>query len=108
MINRELHRKYPTRVRNRCKLCGRPRGYIGKFDMCRLHFRELQASGELGCLIAGRRGGGERAGDLALGILRVAPPAFAIALEKHAAEDEAGGQSPRQPAKAPPATASPQ
>ncbi|MHB8575730.1 MAG: type Z 30S ribosomal protein S14, partial [Dehalococcoidia bacterium] len=30
--------KYPVRHRNRCKLCGRPRGYMRKFGMCRICF----------------------------------------------------------------------
>lgn len=47
MINRELHRKYAVRVRNRCKLCGRPRGYIRRFELCRICFRELALSGKI-------------------------------------------------------------
>ena len=39
--------KFKVRVRNRCRLCGRPRGYIGKFQMCRLHFRQLALLGEI-------------------------------------------------------------
>lgn len=35
--------KFPTRVYNRCALCGRPRGYIRKFDMCRICIRQLAA-----------------------------------------------------------------
>lgn len=31
----------PIRYRNRCGLTGRPRGYLRKFDMCRIAFREL-------------------------------------------------------------------
>ena len=36
-----------TRVVNRCKICGRPRAYIGFFGVCRLCFRELVMKGEL-------------------------------------------------------------
>ncbi len=36
-----------TRVVNRCKICGRPRAYIGFFGVCRLCFRELAMRGEL-------------------------------------------------------------
>lgn len=32
--------KHPSRVYNRCGLCGRPRGYIRKFDMCRICLRQ--------------------------------------------------------------------
>lgn len=35
--------KFPTRVYNRCHVCGRPRGYIRKFDMCRICIRQLAA-----------------------------------------------------------------
>jgi small subunit ribosomal protein S14 len=39
--------KFKVRVRNRCKLCGRPRGYLRKFEMCRICFRNLALRGEL-------------------------------------------------------------
>jgi small subunit ribosomal protein S14 len=32
--------KFAVRQRNRCKLCGRPRGYLRIFMMCRLCFRK--------------------------------------------------------------------
>ncbi|HLC48784.1 MAG TPA: type Z 30S ribosomal protein S14 [Candidatus Andersenbacteria bacterium] len=32
--------KFSSRARSRCKLCGRPRGYMRAFDMCRICFRE--------------------------------------------------------------------
>ena len=35
----------PTRLRNRCKLTGRPRGYYRKFGMSRLTFREFALAG---------------------------------------------------------------
>ena len=31
----------PTRLHNRCKLTGRPHGYLRKFGVCRNQFREL-------------------------------------------------------------------
>ena len=37
--------KYKIRHRNRCRLCGRPRAYMRKFDMCRLCFRQAGARG---------------------------------------------------------------
>lgn len=37
--------KFSTRQRNRCKLCGRPRGYMGDFGMCRICFREQAEAG---------------------------------------------------------------
>lgn len=39
--------KYKVRARNRCKLCGRARGYMRKFGLCRLCFREYAHKGEL-------------------------------------------------------------
>lgn len=39
--------KYAVRNRNRCKVCGRPRGYIRKFGLCRICFRELASNGKL-------------------------------------------------------------
>ncbi|MCM8824096.1 MAG: 30S ribosomal protein S14 [Candidatus Omnitrophica bacterium] len=37
----------PVRLRNRCKLTGRPRGYIRKFGLCRIKFRELALEGKI-------------------------------------------------------------
>jgi small subunit ribosomal protein S14 len=45
MIVRETRRKYEVRVRNRCERCGRPRGYIRRFKLCRICFRELANQG---------------------------------------------------------------
>ena len=39
--------KYRIRLRNRCRLCGRPRGYIRKFALCRLCFRQLALQGDV-------------------------------------------------------------
>ncbi len=39
--------KYPSRAVNRCFLCGRKGGYIRKFGLCRIHFRELASAGLL-------------------------------------------------------------
>ncbi len=39
--------KYKVRYRYRCQLCGRPRGYIRYFGLCRLCFRKLALKGEL-------------------------------------------------------------
>ncbi len=39
--------KYAIRHRNRCRVCGRPRGYLRKFAMCRLCFRELALKGDV-------------------------------------------------------------
>lgn len=37
----------PSRVRNRCELTGRPRGYYRKFRMSRIALRELGSMGEI-------------------------------------------------------------
>ena len=55
VVAREGRRKYKVRVRNRCqfidassgKICGRPRGYMRRFGLCRIHFREMALSGKL-------------------------------------------------------------
>lgn len=39
--------RFRTRAYRRCLLCGRPRGYLRKFQMCRLCFRELALKGEI-------------------------------------------------------------
>lgn len=37
----------PTRVRNRCSLTGRPRGYVSKYGVSRIKFRELALNGKI-------------------------------------------------------------
>ncbi len=39
--------KFSTRKINRCWRCGRNRGYIGDFKLCRICFRELADNGDL-------------------------------------------------------------
>ena len=39
--------KFKVRYRNRCGRCGRPRGYMRKFGLCRLCFREFALRGEI-------------------------------------------------------------
>ncbi len=39
--------KYKTRKVNRCKICGRSRGYLRKFGLCRICFRDLASRGEI-------------------------------------------------------------
>ena len=43
--------KFKVRLRNRCRLCGRPRGYLRKFALCRLCFRRLALEGEVAGVI---------------------------------------------------------
>ena len=47
MIKAKRLQKYGVRVHNRCPLCGRPRGYYRKFDMCRICLRKLALDGKL-------------------------------------------------------------
>ncbi len=39
--------KFSTRVYNRCRLCGRQGGYMRKFEMCRICFREYACAGKI-------------------------------------------------------------
>jgi len=37
----------PVRIHNRCKLTGRPRGYMRKFGISRVTFREMASIGKI-------------------------------------------------------------
>ena len=37
----------PVRLRNRCAITGRPRGYFRKFGLCRNKIREMSMAGEI-------------------------------------------------------------
>jgi small subunit ribosomal protein S14 len=37
----------PTRIRNRCSMSGRPRGFKRKFGVSRIQFRELALAGKI-------------------------------------------------------------
>ncbi|MDX2473700.1 MAG: type Z 30S ribosomal protein S14 [Candidatus Krumholzibacteria bacterium] len=39
--------KFKVRAYNRCRRCGRPRGFIRKFGMCRICFRQLALQGDI-------------------------------------------------------------
>ena len=39
--------KFKVRAYNRCRRCGRPRGYLRKFQLCRICFRNLALKGEV-------------------------------------------------------------
>ncbi|HHS48735.1 MAG TPA: type Z 30S ribosomal protein S14 [Desulfurella acetivorans] len=39
--------KFKVRARNRCNICGRSRGYIRDFGICRICFRNLASKGEI-------------------------------------------------------------
>ena len=48
-IAKESRRRRSSRIRlrNRCRLCGRPRAYMRKFALCRLCFRKLALEGDV-------------------------------------------------------------
>jgi len=39
--------KFKVRNYNRCPLCGRPRGFLRKFGICRICFRSLASHGKV-------------------------------------------------------------
>jgi small subunit ribosomal protein S14 len=39
--------KFKVRSHNRCPMCGRPRGFMRKFGICRICFRDLASHGRL-------------------------------------------------------------
>jgi small subunit ribosomal protein S14 len=39
--------KFKVRARNRCLRCGRARGYLRRFQLCRICFRKLALEGEI-------------------------------------------------------------
>ena len=39
--------KFSTRQYNRCQLCGRQKGFLRRFALCRICFRELAWKGEI-------------------------------------------------------------
>jgi small subunit ribosomal protein S14 len=39
--------KFKVRRRNRCKQCGRARGFLRKFELCRVCFRLLSLRGDV-------------------------------------------------------------
>jgi len=47
IIKSEREPKFKTRIVRRCFRCGRVRGYIKRFGLCRICFRELANKGEI-------------------------------------------------------------
>lgn len=47
MIKAKRAKKFGVREYNRCPLCGRPRAYYRKFDMCRICLRKLASEGKV-------------------------------------------------------------
>lgn len=47
IVKQQKEPKFKVRKYNRCKICGRARGYIRDYGVCRLCFRELAHRGLL-------------------------------------------------------------
>lgn len=47
MIKAKRTPKFKVRGYNRCPLCGRPRGFIRKFGICRICFRLMALKGDI-------------------------------------------------------------
>lgn len=47
MVQATRKPKFGVREYNRCPLCGRPRGYMRKFGICRICFRNMASQGEI-------------------------------------------------------------
>ena len=46
-VKQQRGQKFSTREYNRCKICVRPHGYLRKFGICRICFRELAYKGQI-------------------------------------------------------------
>ncbi len=46
-IKAERKPKFKVRAYNRCKLCGRSRGYYRKFSLCRICLRKYALEGKI-------------------------------------------------------------
>ncbi len=47
LVIKTKKKKFKVRERNRCEICGRSRGYMRKFKICRICFRKLAGQGEM-------------------------------------------------------------
>ncbi|MGV7220668.1 MAG: type Z 30S ribosomal protein S14 [Nitrospinales bacterium] len=47
IVKSKATQKFKVRQYSRCKLCGRPRGYLRQFALCRICFRERALLGEI-------------------------------------------------------------
>ena len=46
-VSQKRPAKFSTQAYTRCRICGRPHGYLRKFGICRICFRELAYKGEI-------------------------------------------------------------
>ncbi|MDD5613722.1 MAG: type Z 30S ribosomal protein S14 [Candidatus Omnitrophica bacterium] len=47
VIRQKRKSKFSVRAYNRCQICGRRHGYMRRFGLCRICFREKALRGEL-------------------------------------------------------------
>jgi len=47
MVKTRQKPKFSVGHRTRCERCGRPRGFLRKFKLCRICFRELSLQGHV-------------------------------------------------------------
>jgi small subunit ribosomal protein S14 len=47
MVQANQRQKFKVRSYHRCQRCGRPRGYLRKFNICRICFRQLALDGQI-------------------------------------------------------------
>ncbi len=47
MLDKLPRNASPVRLHNRCRLTGRPKGYMRKFGLCRVKFREMALQGKI-------------------------------------------------------------
>ncbi len=47
ILKAQAEPKFKVRKHNRCPICGRPRGFLRKFRMCRICFRNLSLRGDI-------------------------------------------------------------
>lgn len=47
VVKAKKKQRFKVREYNRCSLCGRPRGYLRKFKICRICFRKRAGFGQL-------------------------------------------------------------
>lgn len=47
IVKTNKEQKFKIRNYHRCNICGRPRGYLRKFGICRICFRKMALNGEL-------------------------------------------------------------
>lgn len=47
VVKQQRTKKFSTQEYTRCRVCGRPHGYLRKFGICRICFRELAYKGQI-------------------------------------------------------------